>query len=343
MTKYCITPDKSLFECMRILDREGAGIVLVVDEAFRLIGTASDGDIRRALLKGYGLETPLGPHIKRDCFSVSPAMSRNEVLDIMQARSIKQIPVVDENKKVMGLHMIHELLGRVKRPNWGVIMVGGKGKRLRPLTEEIPKPMIKVAGRPILERLVLHLVSYGIQRIFLAVNYMADVIEDYFGDGSRYGCTVLYLRESKPMGSSGALSLLPKTLEHPLVLINGDLVVDVNLSAMLDYHSQNEFYATIGVYPYSHEVPYGCINEKDGRVKSINEKPIVRKLVNAGVYVLSPEAVASVPHETFFPITNLVEKALEKKLPCGAFTIEKEWIDIGRPQELKKATGCECI
>ncbi len=339
MKKYCITPEESLMECLQILDRAGTGIVLVVDEAFRLIGTISDGDIRRALIKGYGLETPVAPHIKRDCFSVSSEISRNEVLDIMQARWIEQVPIVDENGKVSGLHLIHELLGAVKRPNWAVIMAGGKGKRLRPLTEKIPKPMIKVAGRPILERIILLLVSYGIQRIFLAVNYMADVIEDYFGDGSRYGCTVQYLREKEPMGSGGALSLLPKTPADPLVLINGDLVVDVNLSRMLDYHTHNEFYATIGVHPYSYEVPYGCIDEKDGRVISVEEKPAVQKTVNAGVYVLSPEAVASVLPHTFFPITNLVEEALAKKLPCGAFTIEKEWIDIGRPLELKKATG----
>jgi len=338
MKEYCVVPDKSLMECLQVLDRVGAGIVLVVDEAFRLIGTISDGDIRRALIKGYGLETPVAPHMKRDCFSVSSEISRNEVLDIMQARWIEQVPIVDENGKVIGLHLIHELLGAVKRPNWAVIMAGGKGKRLRPLTEETPKPMIKVAGRPILERLVLLLVSYGIQRIFLAVNYMAHVIEDYFGDGSRYGCTVEYLREKEPMGSGGALSLLPTMPKHPLVLINGDLVVDVNLSQMLNYHMQNEFYTTIGVYPYSHEVPYGCINEKDGRVISVEEKPAVQKTVNAGVYVLSSEAVASVPPDSFFPITKLVEEALMKNLPCGAFTIEKEWIDIGRPQELKKAT-----
>lgn len=341
MKKYCIGSDTTLLESLRAINFAAVGIVLVVDEKFRLIGTISDGDIRRALLKGYGLETPVDPHIKRNCLSVPPAMSRNEVLDIMQARWIEQVPVVDKNGKVIGLHLIHELLGAVKRPNWAVIMAGGEGKRLRPLTEKIPKPMIKVAGRPILERLILLFVSYGIRRIFLAVNYMAHVIEDYFEDGSRCGCSIQYLREKKPLGSGGALSLLPKIPEHPLVLINGDLVVDVNLSRMLDYQIQNEFYATIGVHPFSYDVPYGCVNEKDGRVISIEEKPTVQKTVNAGVYVLSPEAVASVPADSFFPITNLVEEALAKKLPCGAFTIEKEWIDIGRSQELRKATGSD--
>lgn len=338
MKKFCITPDKSLLECLRAIDRAGSGIVFVVDEDFRLIGTISDGDIRRALLRGYDLDTPLAPHIKHDCFSVSPEMNRNEILDIMQARWIEQVPIVDENGIIVGLHLIYELLGAVKRPNWAVIMAGGKGERLLPLTEKIPKPMIKIAGRPILERLVLLLVSYGIQRIFLSVNYMADVIEDHFGDGHRYGCVIQYLREKEPLGSGGALSLLPKTPEHPMVVVNGDLVIDVNISRMLDYHKNRGYYTTIGVHPYSHKVPFGCINEKNGRIISLEEKPTIQKTVNAGVYVLSPEAVASVPPSTFFPITDLAKEALAKELPCGVFTIEKEWIDIGSRQELRKAT-----
>lgn len=339
MKKYCITPDKSLYECLQVLQRCGDGIVLAVDEAFRLIGTVSDGDIRRALLKGCDLETPVAPYIQENCYSVSPAVSRNEVLDIMQARWLEQVPIVEADGRVIGLHLLHEILGGSKRPNWAVMMAGGQGKRLRPLTKRIPKPMIKVAGRPILERLILHFVSYGIQRIFLAVNYMAHVIKDHFEDGSRFGCRIEYLREQEPLGSGGALSLLPAPPDQPLLLINGDLIVDVNLARLLDYHNQKNSYATMGVYQYYHQIPYGCINEKDGRLIHMEEKPMVQKLVNAGIYILSPEAVASVPTGAFFPITNLFEDALEKKLPCAAYTIEKEWIDIGRPQELKIATG----
>ena len=337
MKKYCINSNKSLFECLQIIDRGQIGIAFAVDEAFRLIGTISDGDIRRALLKGYDLDTSVAPHIRQNCFSVSPDVNRNEVLDIMKSRWFDQVPIVDADGKLIGLHLIHELLGGVSRPNWAVIMAGGKGRRLWPLTEKIPKPMIKIAGRPILERLILLCVTYGIRRIFLAVNYMAHLIEDYFEDGNRYGCTIEYLREKEPLGSGGALALLSKKPSHPILLMNGDLIVDVDLSRMLDYHIQNNFYATIGVHRYVHEVPYGCIDEKDGRVLSVKEKPVVEKTINAGVYVLSRKAVESVPIGTFFPITNLFEDALGKNLPCGAFSIEKDWIDIGRPKELKRA------
>jgi len=341
MKDYCITPEKTLLQCMQVLDRAGAGIALVVDETFRLLGTVSDGDIRRALINGCGLECPVSLFIRKDCYRVSPEVSRSEVLDMMQARWIEQVPIVDHEGKVVGLHLLHELLGAAKRPNWAVIMAGGEGRRLRPLTEKMPKPMIKVAGRPILERVILLLVSYGIQQIFLAVNYMAHVIETHFEDGHRFGCNVQYLREKEPLGSGGAVSLLPEVPAHPIVLINGDLIVDVDLSRMLDRHTRNNFYATIGVHPYFHEVPYGCVDEENGKVVRMQEKPVIQKMVNAGVYILSPEAVAKVPSRTFFPITTLIDDALEKELPCGTFTIEKEWIDVGRPKELKRATGSE--
>ena len=323
---------------MRVLDGAGTGIVLAVDDAFRLVGTISDGDIRRAILRGYGLESPVEPHIQAGCYTVSPEVSRSEVLDIMQARWLEQVPIVDEMGEVVGLHLMHELLGRVKRPNWAVIMAGGEGKRLRPLTEKIPKPMLKVAGRPILERLVLLLVSHGIERIFLAVNYMAHVIEAHFQDGSHFGCTIQYLREREPLGSGGALSLLPKVPAHSIILINGDLVVNADISLMIQHHTRNGFYGTIAVHPYYHEVPYGCVDAENGKVVRFQEKPLIQKMVNSGVYILSPKAVGSVPAKTFFPITKLFDDALDNDLPCGTFTIEREWIDVGIPKDLKRAT-----
>ena len=339
MKEYCITPDKTILDCLKAMDQAGKGILLGVDESFRLIGTVSDGDIRRALLKGNSLESPIGPHIKADCYSVLAGVTRNEVLDIMQARWLEHVPIVDESGRVQGLHLVHELISPVKRPDWAVIMAGGEGRRLRPFTEKIPKPMIKVAGRPILERLVLLLVSHGIERIFLAVNYMADVIESHFRDGADFGCDISYLREKDPLGSGGALSLLPEPPRHSTLLINGDLIVDVDLSQMLDFHTRHEFYATIGAYPYFHEVPYGCIHEQQGNLKSLEEKPVIQKTINAGIYVLSPAAIASVPKNTFFPITLLFEDALNQNLSCGVFNIEKDWIDVGRPQELSRANG----
>ncbi len=339
MKQYCITPDASLIECMRIMAIAGTGIALAVDSEFRLIGTISDGDIRGALLKGCPLDSPASPHINRNCFHVLPTVPRVEVLDIMQARRFEQVPIVDELGKVMGLHLLHDILGNIARPNWAVVMAGGQGMRLHPLTENLPKPMIKVAGRPILERIILHLVSYGIRRIFLSVNHLAQVIEDYFEDGSNYGATIEYLREDEPLGSGGALSLLPEIPEHPLLVMNGDLIVDTNLADMIEFHNKYQFYATMGVYAYFHQVPYGCVETQNNRLTALDEKPVLEKMVNAGIYVLSPQAVSAIPKDMFFPITTVFEEALKRNLICGTFAIEKEWLDVGSPQQLHQARG----
>ncbi len=339
MKNYCISPDASLIECMRSMDITGAGIALAVDSEFRLIGTISDGDVRKALVKGCPLDSSIANHINRNCFHVLPTVHRAEVLDIMQAKRFEQVPIVDEQGKVLGLHLLHDMLGNISRPNWAVVMAGGQGVRLQPLTENIPKPMIRVAGRPILERIVLHLVSYGICRIFISVNHLAQVIEDYFKDGSKYGATIEYLHEDEPLGSGGAISLLPEIPEHPFMVMNGDLIADVNCADMIEFHSQNDFYATMGVYSYFHQVPFGCVEIQDNRLAGLEEKPVLEKMVNAGIYVLSPQAVSAIPKNTYFPITTLFEDALKKNLACGAFAIEKEWIDIGGPQQLRQARG----
>jgi NDP-sugar pyrophosphorylase family protein len=246
---------------------------------------------------------------------------------------------VDEQDKVVGLHLLHDILGNIARPNWAVVMAGGKGMRLRPLTEKLPKPMIRVAGRPILERIVLHLVSYGIRRIFLSVNHLAQVIEDYFEDGSKYGAEIEYLREDGPLGSGGSISLLPEIPEQPLLVMNGDLIVDANFSNMIEFHSQNDFYATMGVYSYLHQVPFGCVEIQDNKLTDLEEKPVLEKMVNAGIYVLSSQAVSAIPKNTNFPITTLFEEALKNNLVCGTFPVEKEWLDIGSPQQLRQARG----
>lgn len=339
MKKYCISPDTTIIKCMACMDHTGAGLALAVDQNLKLIGTISDGDIRKALLRGRTLDSPVTDLINRNCFTVPATYPRVKVLDIMQARRFEQVPIVDAEGRVIGMHLLHDMLGIISSPSWAVIMAGGKGMRLRPLTENIPKPMIKVAGRPILERIVLHLISYGINRIFLAVNYLSGMIEEHFKDGSQFGVSIEYLREDKPLGSGGALSLLPETPEHPLIVMNGDLIQDANFAKMIEFHRENKFYATMGVYPYFHQVPFGCVQVKENTLSSLVEKPVLEETVNAGIYVLSPEAVSHVPSDTSFPITNLFEQALGDNKDCGAFILEREWLDIGSPQHLRQARG----
>jgi len=336
LSAICVLPNNSIRDAMACIDRNSAGIVLVVDKKSLLIGTLTDGDIRRALLNGAPLDSSLVPHLQRDFTVVGPEAGRAEVLDLMQARQLTQVPIVNREGRLLGLHLLREIIGAVERPNWAVVMAGGRGTRLHPITEHLPKSMIKVAGRPILERLLLHLVGFGIKRVFLAIHYMGSVIEEHFGDGTRFGCRIEYLRETEALGTGGALALLRERPHDPLLIINGDLVTQVNVENMLRFHTNGAYLATLGVRRYSHQIPFGCLKLDGERILHFEEKPVLEHFINAGVYVLSPEAVQCVP-KRFFPITDLFQKCIERGEAVGAFEIQEEWMDIGQREQLRKA------
>lgn len=325
-----------LVDAMRAIDTGAAGIALVVDDCQRLVGLLTDGDIRRALLGGANLSSPVLPFMNRRFTAVSREDGRAHVLDLMQARHISQIPVLDGDGKLIGLHLLREILGSVSRDSWAVVMAGGKGTRLRPITETLPKPMIKVAGRPILERLVLHLVGFGITRIFLSINYLGHMIEEHFHDGSQFGCCIEYLRETSEMGTGGALSLLPERPTSPVVVLNGDLVTQINIHRLLEFHEKGEHVATMAVRRYFHQVPFGCVEVANQRVRKLDEKPMFQQLINAGTYVLAPEILDRIPAE-FFPMTSLIETCLNRKESVGAWEIEEDWLDVGQREQLKVA------
>ena len=327
----------TLRDAMVALDRGAAEIALIVDDGEVLIGIMTDGDVRRALLAGASLEGALEPYVQRNYTRVAPDAGRAEVVDLMRARRFGQIPIVDETGRLVGLHVLHEVLGATQRPNWAVVMAGGKGTRLHPITETIPKPMIKVAGRPILERVVLHLVGFGIRRIFLSVNYLGHVIEEHFGDGSRFGCRIEYLCEDTPLGTGGALSQLPEPPADPLIVMNGDLVTEAEIGAMIDFHVRGGQIATIGVRRYTHTVPFGCLEVEGDRVVSFEEKPTLVRLVNAGIYVLDPALPGRVPKNQLFGLPTLLEDCLDRKEKLSAFEIHADWIDIGQRDQLKRA------
>ena len=329
-----IPPTCSILDALRSMDKSGNGIALVVDDDERLLGTLTDGDIRRALMKSATLESVVAPFLSPKFISVFPGAGRAEVLDLMHARKIEQIPIVDEHGQLRGLHLLHELIGAVELPNTAVIMAGGQGMRLRPLTEHLPKPMLKVAGRPILERIVLHLVGCGIRHIYISVHYLGKIIEDYFEDGDRFGCRIEYLKEKEPLGTGGALSLLPEAPRCPLVVMNGDLITQANIPAMLDFHADGDYAATMAVRRYSHQVPFGCVELKEGRIVRLDEKPILEKAINAGIYVINPALLKKIPKQ-FFPITELFSACMSRGESVGAFEVEDEWIDVGQREQLK--------
>ncbi len=339
LKRCCVDSSATLLEGLHAIDLSGEGVALVVDKDMHLLGVLTDGDVRRALLHGATLDMGLMAYLHEDFLSVGTESGRAEVLDLMQAHVLRHIPVLNKKKQVIGLHLLHNLIGIQERPNWAVVMAGGKGTRLKPITDHLPKPMIKIAGRPILERLILHLVGYGVRRIFISVNTMREVIEDYFRDGSQLGCSIEYLREDEPLGTGGAISLLPEQPIDPLLVMNGDLVMQTDFGKLLNAHCEGQYFATMGVQYYCHKVPYGCVDVNETmQLLTIKEKPIMNALVNAGVYVLSPQAVATVPRQ-YYPITQLFESALKTGRICGAFQIKEDWIDIGEPEHLNRAQG----
>jgi dTDP-glucose pyrophosphorylase len=334
----CLVAERgTIRDAMVALDRGAARIALAVDETGRLVGVATDGDLRRALLAGRGLDDPVGDVLNREFVALGTDSDRTDALEFLRARRIAAIPVVDGDRRPVGLHLLQDFVERVERPSWAVVMAGGQGIRLRPLTDTVPKPMLRVAGRPILERIVLHLVGSGIKRVFISVNYLGHLIEAHFGDGSRFGCRIEYLREETPLGTAGALGLLPERPGDPFLLMNGDLVTSADLGGLLDRHVASGDCATIGVRRYLHTVPFGCVERDGDRVIRLDEKPTVQREVNSGIYAFEPAVLDLLEPGRAVSTPDLIGRLLERGDPVGAFEIEDDWIDVGQREQLARA------
>jgi dTDP-glucose pyrophosphorylase len=328
----------TLLDVLRALDRGGFGVALIVDAEGRLVGVMTDGDVRRALLASHPIDSRLGPFVNRAFTSVRPDVPRDDILELMRARQIEQVPIVGPDGHPAGLHLLHEIVGAAERPNWAVVMAGGRGTRLGSLTSNIPKPMLRVAGRPILERIVLKLVGHGIRRVFLSINYLGHLVEQHFGDGSRFGCQIEYLREDRPLGTGGSLSLLPVP-SAPVVVMNGDLVTQADVGELLDFHEGSRFAATVGVRRYLHTVAFGCVDVEGQRITSFEEKPTLTCMINGGIYVLSPALVRRVPANREYQLPELLVDCLGRNEAIGAFEIHGDWFDVGQKDTLQQARG----
>jgi dTDP-glucose pyrophosphorylase/CBS domain-containing protein len=336
--RLTIPADATILEALKAIERGAEAITFVVDAERRVIGCLTDGDIRRAILRGARLDGRILPEaMRRDYAFATPGQGRAEVLDIMRARQIEQLPVLDADRRLCGLHTLRQLVSAAQRPNRVLILAGGRGTRLQPITATVPKPMITVAGRPILERLILHLMSCGFRRFTLSVSYLAHLIEEHFTDGSLFGCEIDYVREREPLGTGGPLALLQPAPELPLVVVNGDLVTQCDVGSLVDFHSAGQFVATIGLRPHGIEIPFGVADVEGDRLVALREKPTHRLLVSAGIYVISPEALTYVLSGEEYPITALLDTLLQRCLPVGAQVIEDEWLDVGRHEELRRA------
>ncbi|RTL56015.1 MAG: CBS domain-containing protein [Rhodocyclaceae bacterium] len=332
-----VSPEMSLRDALARIDASGIQLAVVTDADGRLQGLLSDGDVRRALLRGVDLSIRTAEVMNPNPVVADPAWSRQELLAVMRRKVLHHIPLVDANRFVTGLATLDELAGIVQHSNCVVLMAGGLGSRLRPLTENCPKPMLHVGGKPILENILEGFVEQGFCNFFISVNYMAETIMDHFGDGSRWGVSIRYLREDKRLGTAGALSLLPSWPQEPFFVMNGDLLTKVRFDAMLQFHKEHQASATMAVREYDFQVPYGVVRMNGTRIEGIDEKPVQKFFVNAGIYVLSPDVMNHVPSDQYLDMPNLFDKVTAAGKTASAFPLREYWLDIGRLEEFEKA------
>jgi dTDP-glucose pyrophosphorylase len=334
-----VSRSASIKQVIETIERAQAKVALVLDDAQRLIGTVTDGDVRRGLLRGLELGAPateiMNKHPRVARINDDPA----QILDMMRRNICRQVPIIDGEGRVVALKTLEDVLAVPTRPNWVLLMAGGRGRRLRPLTDECPKPMLLIGGRPILQTILESMARDGFERFFISVNYKREIVQEHFGDGSRWNVQIEYVEEEedRPLGTAGPLGLLPPPPQHPMIVMNGDILTKVAFGALLDFHIEHGSAGTMCVRDYMHEVPYGVIAADDHRLAEIVEKPVQRFLVNAGIYVLEPQAIDMVPRGIAYDMTTLFEEITRKGLSASVFPVREYWMDIGRIDDFNKA------
>lgn len=319
------------------LDQVAIKIVLVVNEAGELEGTISDGDIRRGLLKGLDLNSPITNVIHRNALVVPSDMGREMVMQLMVANKIQQIPAVDEHHHVVGLHLWDEIATPPVRPNLMVIMAGGMGTRMRPHTENCPKPLLPVAGKPMLEHIIDHAKLEGFSHFVLAVHYLGHMIEEHFGNGEQFGVHIDYLREQSPLGTAGALGLLNPRPGSAFVVTNGDVITDIHYGELLDFHLRHSAAATMAVRVHEWQHPFGVVQTEGVEIVGFEEKPVARTHINAGVYALDPGALNALTADVRCDMPTLFERLQEQAKRTVAYPMHEPWLDVGRPDDLSRA------
>lgn len=329
--------DATIGQAIHNLNEVSVKIVLVANAAGVLEGTISDGDIRRGLLKGLDLNSPLTSIIHYNALVVPPDLGRELVMQLMVANKIQQIPVVDEHHHIVGLHLWDEITMPPSRPNLMVIMAGGMGTRLLPHTEDCPKPLLTVAGKPMLKHIIERAKLEGFNHFVLAIHYLGHMIEAYFGNGERLGVRIDYLREESPLGTAGALGLLKPIPDAPFVVTNGDVITDIRYGELLDFHTRHTATATMAVRVHEWQHPFGVVQTQGVEIVGFEEKPIARSHINAGVYALDPSALSVLTADAHCDMPTLFERLQVKSQRTVAYPMHEPWLDVGRPDDLKQA------
>jgi dTDP-glucose pyrophosphorylase len=329
--------DATIGQAVSNLNQVAIKIILVVNEVGVLEGTISDGDIRRGLLKGLDMNSPIASIIHRNALVVPPELGRDLVMQLMLANKIQQIPAVDQQHHIVGLHLWDEMTMPSSRPNLMVIMAGGMGTRLRPHTEDCPKPLLLVAGKPMLEHIIERAKLEGFNHFVLAIHYLGHMIEAYFGKGERLGVQIDYLREESPLGTAGALGLLNPLPDAPFVVTNGDVITDIHYGELLDFHTRHNAAATMAVRVHEWQHPFGVVQMQGVEIVGFEEKPIARSHINAGVYALDPLALSVLTADAHCDMPTLFERLQTNKKRTVAYPMHEPWLDVGRPDDLLAA------
>lgn len=338
--------DQSILQALKCIDNASLQIALVVDADMRLVGTVTDGDVRRGILAGVKLDEPVTRVMNKTPFTMPAATTRAEAIQVMTVRKYHHLPIVDSEGKLVRLEWLDALLQQEMQDAPApfaaediavVLMLGGQGTRLMPLTEKLPKPMLPVGDRPLLETIVRNFKEQGFRKFFFSVNYKAEVIEAHFGDGSAFGVDITYLHENTRMGTAGALTLLPEGPKGPLIVMNGDILTNNNFHQLINFHRQNKAHATMCVREYQQQVPYGIVQTVGTKLASIIEKPSHSYFVNAGIYVIGPEALSILPPGQYFDMPQFFEALGAQGYESAVFPIREYWLDVGRLDDLEQA------
>lgn len=340
--KLYISPDDTIKTAIAALDTTATHICLVVDEHEILLGTVTDGDIRRGILHSVPLDAPISMVMKPVPIVGHPDHSPDAIKQLMISRHIRQLPIVDLHGRVVGLSLLDDMIraqGAPGRDTPVILMAGGFGTRLQPLTNDTPKPLLHVGRKPILERILDTLINFDFRNFHITINYKAEMLREHFGDGSRWGVSISYLEEDEPLGTAGSLSLFEERTNGPILVMNGDVLTAVNFNNLMDFHAEQSALATMCVRNYEFQVPYGVVNTDNMNIVSIDEKPSHNFFVNAGIYVLEPAALDVIPKDVAFDMTDLFERLIEQKSATTVFPIREYWLDVGRMDDFKLANN----
>ncbi len=331
-------PKATLRQAVEVITNSQIGIVLVVGKDRRLAGILVDSDIRRAILKGLPLDSPVTQAMNPKPATAEVGVTTEELEARFREKRRAYIPIVDARGRVVDIASFFDTIAPDSHPNWVVIMAGGQGTRLRPFTNERPKPMMPVADKPLLELVLERLVTAGFRKFIFSVNYLAERIKDHFGDGRRWGSRVEYLFEKTELGTAGSLSLIERDLGGPFIVMNGDLLTKMNYRALLDFHDEGGHAATLCVKESDFQIPYGVVSIKDHKLASIVEKPVQRYFVNAGICVLEPAATRLLKKGERRDMPDLLAQIIQDRPgSVGCFPVQEYWLDIGKIEDYERA------